>query len=406
MKRLPACTAILAVLPLFWSTAASSADTPNWVSTWTAAADTTGKPLQHQTIRQMIRTSAGGNSIRVRISNEYGSKQLDVGSVHVAERAGGADTVPGTDRTLTFGGSPNVSIAKGESMLSDPVAMDVSALQELAVSIYLPSGSGHATVHGAAMQTTFIATGVDGAAASTFPAWTADYSRYFLTDVEVAAGPDAKTVVVIGDSIVDGVGATFDANARWPDALAERLQGWSTLQKKAVANAGIAGNRVLKDGAKLFVGPSALSRLQRDALGKPGVQWIVLAEGINDITASDMISAPEQNANADQIIDGMRKLVERAHDAGVKVCGATLMPYSGVGQPFVYSAGGEAKRQAVNAWIRNGGAFDAVADLDMAIRDSSDPLRMQAELDSGDHLHPNDAGHIIIAATVADSCLK
>jgi len=406
MKRLPACTAILAALPLLFSTPASAADMPNWVSTWSAASDTTGKPLPRQTIRQMIRTSAGGNSVRVRISNEYGSKQLDIGAVRVAERATGADTVPGTDHALTFGGSSSVSIAKGESMLSDPVAMDVSPLQELAVSIYLPSGSGHATVHGAAMQTTFIATGVDGAAASTFPAWTADYSRYFLTEVQVAAGPDAKTVVVIGDSIVDGVGSTFDTNARWPDVLADRMQGWATLQKKAVANAGIAGNRVLKDGAKLFVGPSALSRLQRDALNKPGVQWIVLAEGINDITASDMISAPEQDATADQIIDGMRSLVQRAHDAGIKVCGATLMPYSGVGSPFIYSTSGEAKRQAVNAWIRTGGAFDAVADLDLAIRDSADPLRMQPDLDSGDHLHPNDAGHIIIAATVAEGCLK
>jgi len=406
MKRLPACTAILAVLPFLFSAPASAAETQNWVSTWSAASDTTGKPMQHQTIRQVIRTSAGGSSIRVRISNEYGSKQLDIGAVHIAERASGADTMPGTDHPLTFGGSASVSIAKGESMLSDPVDMDVAALQELAVSIYLPSGSGHATVHGAAMQTTFIATGADGAAASTFPAWTADYSRYFLTDVQVAAGPDAKSVIVIGDSIVDGVGSTFDTNARWPDVLAERLQAWSALQKKAVANAGIAGNRVLKDGAKLFVGPSALSRLQRDALGKPGVQWIVLSEGINDITASDMISAPEQDASADQIIDGMRTVVQRAHEAGIKVCGATLMPYAGVGRPFIYSASGEAKRQAVNAWIRTGGGFDAVADFDAAIRDSADPLRMQAELDSGDHLHPNDAGHAILASTVADSCLK
>ncbi len=405
MKRLPACTAILSILPLLWS-ASASADPQNWVSTWTAPSDTTGKPLPQQTIRQMIRTSAGGNSVRVRISNEYGSKQLDIGSVHVAERAAGADTVPGTDYALTFGGLPGVTIPKGESVLSDPVAMEVPALQELAVSIYLPNGSGHATVHGAAMQTTFIATGVDAAAASAFPAWTADYSRYFLTDVEVAAGADSKTVVVIGDSIVDGVGSSFDLNARWTDALAERLQSWATLQKKAVANAGIAGNRVLKDGAKLFVGPSALSRLQRDALSKRGAQWIVLAEGINDITASDMISSPDQEASASQIIDGMHTLVQRAHDAGIKVCGTTLMPYAGVGRPFVYTASGEAKRQAVNAWIRSGGMFDAVADLDQAIRDSADPLRMQPELDSGDHLHPNDAGHRIIAATVADSCLK
>lgn len=406
MKRLPACTAILSILPLFWSAPASSAEAQNWVSTWAAPSDTSGKPQPQQTIRQMIRTSAGGNGVRVRISNEYGSKQLDIGSVHVAERAAGADTVPGTDRTLTFGGSPSVTIAKGESVMSDPVSMEVAALQELAVSIYLPSGSGHATVHGAAMQTTFIATGVDGAAASTFPAWTADYSRYFLTDVEVATGPETKSVIVIGDSIVDGVGSSFDLNSRWTDALAERLQSWATLQKKAVANAGIAGNRVLKDGAKLFVGPSALSRLQRDALGKPGAQWIVLAEGINDITASDMISSPDQEASADQIIDGMRSLVQRAHDAGIKVCGTTLMPYAGVGRPFVYTASGEAKRAAVNAWIRTGGGFDAVADLDQAIRDGADPLRMQPELDSGDHLHPNDAGHRIIAATVADSCLK
>lgn len=405
MKRLTACAAILSSL-LLYASPAGSAETRNWISAWVAIPDTTGKPLPPQTIRQIVRSSLGGSALRFRLSNAFGTAPLTIGAAQVALRLASADTRPGTSRALTFGGSPSVTIATGGDVLSDPVQMDVPALQELAVSIYLPSGSGPATLHGAGLQTAYIAPGVDATAASSFPSGATDDSRYFLTDIEVAASPGAKAVVIMGDSIADGVGSTIDRNARWPDKLAERFQYRSNPRQLAIVNAGIAGNRLLKDGAKPFVGPSTLARLERDALAKPGVQWIVLAQGINDISASDMLADPGQHASAEQIIEGMRTLVKRARDKGVKVCGTTLLPYGGVGKPFIHSTSAETKRQAVNAWIRTPGSFDAVADVEPLLRDVRQPERLLPAFDSGDHLHPNDAAYRVIAGAVADHCLK
>lgn len=405
MRRLTACAAIVPML-LLGALPANSAETKNWVSAWTAAPDTAGEPLPPQTIRQIVRSSIGGDSVRIRLSNAFGSGPLKIGSAHIAQRLAGADTRPGSGHALSFGGAQGVTIAKGASVLSDPVQMEVAALQELAVSLYLPAGAATATLHGAGMQTAYIATGLDAAAASKFPAAATDDSRYFLTDLEVTAGPGAGAVVVLGDSIADGVGSTRDQHARWPDKLAEQLQDRRHPGPLAVANAGIAGNRLLKDAARPFVGPSALSRLGRDAFEKPGVQWLVLAQGINDISASDMLADPGQHVTAEQVIEGMRTLVKRAHDKGIKVCGTTLLPYGGVGKPFIHSASGEAKRQAVNAWIRTAGPFDAVADLEALLRDASQPQRLLPAFDSGDHLHPNDAAYRVIAGAVAAHCFN
>jgi lysophospholipase L1-like esterase len=194
-------------------------------------------------------------------------------------------------------------------------------------------------------------------------------------------------------SIADGVGSGAAAPSRWPDLLAQKLAPSSV----AVLNAGIAGNRLLKDAAQPFVGTGMLKRLQRDVLERPGVRWMVLHAGANDINAAGMLAAPEQQASAQDIIAGMQAVIERAHAAGVKVCGATLLPFGGVGKPFVPSAEGEAKRQAVNAWIREAGQFDAVADFDMQLRDPAQPGRLLPAYDSGDHLHPNDAGYQAMA---------
>jgi lysophospholipase L1-like esterase len=295
-------------------------------------------------------------------------------------------------------------LARGERILSDAIAMPVAPLQELSISLYLPAGSAASTIHGAAMQTAYVAPGTDVTAAEVFPAGPVDDSRYFITGVDVAAPGGSGAIVVIGDSIADGIGSTENANARWPDILAQRLDAADA--RSAVVNAGIAGNRLVRDAARPFVGPGTLKRLERDALDKPGVKWIVLAQGINDITAGDMLADPAEKVSTRQITEAMRGLVRRAHARNVKVCGATLLPLGGVRRPFEHSDAGEAARQQVNAWIRDDAPFDAIVDLDLAMRDPGEPTRLSARFDSGDHLHPNDAGYAAIAEAVHAACLR
>ena len=384
----------IAFVLLLVATPAWPAVPTHWVSTWTAPPDSAGPALPAQTIRQVVRTSAGGSRVQVRLSNLFGTTPLMIGSARIAVRDSGASIRTGSDRALTFGGAASVAIAPGASVLSDATGMDVAALQELAVSIHLPAGSGPSTLHGAGMQTAYIAAGQDSSRAVTLAAGSTDDSRYFLTDVEVEADAGTQALVVVGDSIADGIGSTQDRHTRWPDALAESLKHVPV----AVINAGIAGNRLLNDGARPFVGPSTLARFERDALAKPGVRWVVLAQGINDIVASDMLADPAQQVSAEQLIDGMRSLIRRAHDKGVRIWGATLLPLGGVKRPFIHSAAGEAKRQTVNAWIRGSGEFDAVLDVDRLMRDPAQPDRLLPRFDSGDHLHPNDAGYRAMAA--------
>jgi lysophospholipase L1-like esterase len=401
------CIASLFLLlaPNGWTRAQPTA-APGWVSTWGAAPDSPGPALPPQSIRQVVRISVGGAHVRIRLSNLYGTAPLTIGAAHIGVfdgvHEGGASIRPGSGRALTFGGSASVTIAPGASAVSDDAALAVAPLQELAVSLYLPAGAEKSTIHGAAMQTAFVFPREDRSGATVFPAGATDDSRYFLTDVEVGTSMQAdagtRAIVVVGDSIADGVGSTDDRNARWPDVLASMLRETPSQPPVAVVNSGIAGNRILRDAAKPFVGASTLARFERDALNKPGVRWIVLAHGINDIVASDMLADPAQGASADDIIAGMRSLVRRAHDRGVAIIGATLLPLGGVRRPFVYTPEAEAKRQAVNAWIRDSGAFDAVLDADRLLRDPAQPERLLPRYDSGDHLHPNDAGYRELAA--------
>jgi lysophospholipase L1-like esterase len=214
----------------------------------------------------------------------------------------------------------------------------------------------------------------------------------------VAAGAEARTIVAIGDSVTDGHGSGRDHNARWTDAFAERLQADPALASIAVANAGISGNRLLKDGP---IGPSMLARFDRDVLDKPGLAWVVLDAGLNDIGLSDDPDSPADNVSAQQIIDGMKTLIARAHARGISIIGATLLPYAGAEDPLRYSAAGEAKRQALNAWIRGAGAFDAVVDFEAVTRDPAQPDRLLPAFDSGDHIHPNDAGYQAMAASIS-----
>ncbi|SHN44498.1 Lysophospholipase L1 [Duganella sacchari] len=381
--------ALLCLLASAWSMAA-----PDWVSSWTAAPDSAGPAMQPQTIRQVVRTSAGGSQLRIRLSNAYGLTAVTIGPVRVARRVGDAAIDPASDRVVRFDGQPAVTIAPGQSVVSDAVALPVATLQELAISLYLPEGASRASIHGEGLQTVYLAPGADTTAAPVLLAAQTDDSRYFLAGVEVLSASDARAVVVLGDSIADGVGATANAYARWPDVLAARLAPASM----AVVNAGIAGNRLIRDAVPPFVGSSMLGRLLRDALDQAGVRWIVLHAGSNDINAGDMLATPDQQASAQDIVDGMQTLIRRAHQRGVKVCGATLLPYGGVGAPFVYTAAGEAKRQAVNAWIRSTSLLDAMVDFDAQLRDPSQPERLLPSYGSGDHLHPNDRGYQVMAA--------
>lgn len=363
-----------------------------WVAAWTASPDSEGPPLKAQTIRQIIRPSIGGRSLRIRLSNQFGKAPLTLGPVHVALRATGSATQPGSDHAVTFDGKPTVIIPVGGSALSDPVPMKVAALRELAVSLYLPTDLAASTVHGFGNQTAYLSRTGDATAALTFPAGDTDDSRYFLTDLDVAATPQAEVVVALGDSITDGVGAKLDGYGRWPDVLAARLQANPVLARVAVVNAGIAGNRILNDGVEPFVGPSGLSRFDRDALSKPGVRWIILLAGSNDISAADMLPLPKDHVSAQQIIEGMKTLIARAHAKGIKIMGATLLPKAGVKKPFVNTEAGAAKRVAVNAWIRTSGAFDAIVDFEHLMGDPAHPDHLRPAYDSGDHLHPNEAG--------------
>jgi lysophospholipase L1-like esterase len=366
---------------------------------WSAAPDAAGPAFEQQTIRQVVRTSVGGSRVRIRLSNLFGAEPLRIGPVYVAPHARGASIVPETMRAVTFNGAPAISVPAGAEVLSDPVAFPVVALQDLAVSFHLPSRVATSTVHNVALQTAFITRG-DRAADAVWENADADATRFFLTDVEVEADGPARAVVIVGDSITDGVGSTTDANRRWSDALAERLQADPAVASIAVVNAGIAGNRILNDGVEPFVGPSSLSRFDRDALDKPGVRWVILLQGGNDISASDMLETPRDRVTAPQIIAGMQLLIARAHARGIRIWGATMLPRGGVQKPFVTTAAGTAARSTVNDWIRTSGAFDAVIDFERIMRDPERPDRLLPAFDSGDHLHPNNAGYRAMAAAV------
>ena len=379
----------------------------HWVSTWAAAPDLAGPELKPQTIRQVMRVSAGGRQVRVRLSNLFGSQPLVIGPVHLALPADGPAIQPGTDRALAFGGRATVTIPPGESVLSDAVPMNVAPLQSLVLSLYLPQGSGPSTVHSFGLQTVYLAEGGDATAAPRLPDHQTDDSRYFVTDIEVAAaGESARTLVALGDSLTDGVGSMPDQPSRWTDALAERMQTNLATAHIGVANVGIAGNRLLRDGVDPFIGQSALARLDRDVMGKPNVRWILLFEGTNDITAADMLPLPQDQPSAERIIEGMKSLIQRAHASGVSVWGGTLLPRGVTTGKWLQTPAAEAKRLAVNSWIRQGKAFDAVVDFDQVVRDPAHPERLRAEFDSGDHVHPNDAGYRAMAAAVDLGLLK
>jgi lysophospholipase L1-like esterase len=397
--RLTSALVFVLLWPLGGQGTAQPAPELRWVTAWGAAPSSSGPSLSSKTVRQIARLSIGGSHIRLRLSNLFGAGALSIGSVRVAVHAGGSAIQRETDRAVTFAARPGVTIPKGGDALSDPLEFPVRALAQLAVSIHVRDDAGTSTIHLTGLQTAHIASG-DAAAATTFVKGETDDSRYFLTDIQVAAAAGVRTLVILGDSITDGVGSSDDRNARWPDMLVTRLQADPALASIAVVNAGMSGNRILNDGRAPFIGPSSLSRFDRDVLGQPGVRFVILLQGSNDISAADMLPTPEDHVSAQQIIDGMKTLIARAHANGIKIFGATLLPREGVGKPFVNTDAGRAKRRAVNDWIRTSGAFDAVIDFDGVMTDPARPGYLRPAFDSGDHLHPNDAGYAAMASAI------
>jgi lysophospholipase L1-like esterase len=324
----------------------------------------------------------------VRRSNYYGTKAVAIGEVHLALRGAGAKILPGSDRPLTFSGKANVSIPSGALVLSDPVDLKAPAAADLAVSLFMPPGAVIAsTIHYSAQQTSYVAAG-NICGAEDMPENVTISSWPYLMGVDVMEAAGFGTIVTLGDSITDGSRSTSDTNRRWPDVLAGRLLAQKG-NKFAVVNAGIGGNRIMSDTNNVAYGPNALARFDRDVLTMPGLKYVFLFEGVNDIGSS----------SAEEIIFGMKQLIERTHEHGLKIVGATIMPLR-TGPP------GAAKREAVNQWIRTSKAFDGFVDFDKTISDPNQPGVFQKVYDSGDNLHPNDAGHKAMGDAVDLSLFK
>jgi lysophospholipase L1-like esterase len=377
-----------------------------WSTTVTGrpASDTTA--FKDQTIRQIVHTSVGGDAPRVRLSNEFGDAPLVVGEARLALRdadaPGEALTEPGTDRRLTFGGRERVTIPAGAPAVSDPVALRVPAGADLVISIYLPRHTPGSTLHAFSCQTNYVADGNVTARRAIDPTSTVE-RWYFLSGVSVLPRTPgrAASVVTLGDSITDGGSTTVDTNRRWPDVLAERLRGSHHASRLGVLNQGMSGNRLLHDpnppegdpaeDYAAYFGPSALARFDRDVLSQPGVEYVVVLLGVNDLGHPGTIAPESERVSAEDIIAGYRQLIARAHERGIEIFGGTITPFAHDTLGF-YTPENAAARQEVNAWIRTSGAFDGVIDFDAAVRDPAEPERLLPAYDGGDHLHPSDAG--------------
>ena len=373
----------------------------HWTTTWGAsetvpAANSPG--FSNQTLRLIVHTTSGGNQVRIKIANPFGSRPLLIGGASVGLQQSGASLAAGSNHALTFGGRPSISIPVGAYVLSDPAPLTVSAQQNLAVSLFISGESGAVSAHPLALQTSFASISGDFVARddaepfqSTIQSWP------YLTGVEVSSAAALRSIVAFGDSITDGYKSTADANRRWPDYLSGRLI--AAHRNIAVVNEGISGNRLWHDAlpARIMFGPSGLSRFDRDALTITGASHIVVLLGINDIGQAGPTVSPDEQVSADEIIVGLKQFALRAHAHGIRIIGATLTPYGGAAY---FSAQGEEKRLRVNEWIRTAKDFDGVIDFDAATRDPGALTKLNAPYDSGDHLHPNDEGYRAMAAAI------
>jgi lysophospholipase L1-like esterase len=363
----------------------------HWVGTWTTApAPAEGAAFSNHTLRMNLRTSIGGDTARVRLSNAYGSRPLAVGAARIGLREQGPAVVPGSDRKLTFGGSDSAVIAAGAVLVSDPISLPLPPLCDLAVSVHLPEDlpASFGITGRYSRQTNYISPPGDFTAATVMPVGKITDDWYFVCGVDVMAAAETGGIVALGDSLTDANISTIDAFCRWPDQLSRRLQARPSGRPMAIMNQGLGGNRILHD----IRGDSGLRRFDRDVIAQPGVTHAIVMLGTNDLR--NRWAKPEEEATAEGMIAGLKQMAIRAHSSGIRIFGATLTPFENeTFLPGAWNPRREAVRQAVNEWIRNGGAFDAVVDFDRALRDPEHPTSMLPIYDCGDHLHPSDRGY-------------
>jgi lysophospholipase L1-like esterase len=383
---------VLLILSLSCASCVASAK-ECWIGTWVSGQQLTeprnlppAPGLSNNTLRQVVHVTLGGNKLRVQFSNEYGSSPVTIKAAHLAVSKGGSAIDPATDKALTFKGASSITIQAKEAVYSDTIDFNVAPLSNLAVSIYFGETSADVTGHPGSRTTSYIQTGDAVTAADMESAAKTDH-WYILSGIDLWLDDSYACVVTLGDSIADGRGSTTNANNRWPDNLARRLQANPNTAKIGVLNQGIGGNAVVSGG----LGPTALKRFEHDVLGQNGVRWLIILEGVNDIGGS------HSQKVATDLIAAFEQFIDKAHAHNILVYGATITPF---GESFYDSNDHEAARQTVNKWIRNSGKFDAVIDLDATLRDPANPTKLLPVYDTGDHLHPNVAGHQKIAEAI------
>lgn len=412
MRSRTLATALVLGLLVFCSSARAQGGAPgeHWVGTWATApvaspsqppAQPQGGPLapqvlrlQNQTLRQIVHVSVGGTRVRVVFTNAFGTRALAIGGAHLALRGKGAVVIPGSERPLTFSGAASASIPPGALLISDPVALTVPRQADLAIDLYVPDDTAASpsplTIHTASRQTSYLSAAGKHLGVRELPGATPTTSWFFLSRVDVAAPAGAHALAAFGDSITDGFNSTVDTNNRWPDHLSRRAAAAGL--PLGILNLGIDGNRVLADGA----GVSALARFDRDVLAQAGVTHVFVLEGINDLGLPNLFKDGPRPTAA-QLIAGHRQLIARARAKGLKIFASTLLPYEGTTFPGYFTPEGEAIRQEFNGWMRTSKEYDGVVDFDAIVRDPKQPSRILPSLDSGDHLHPSDAGYKAMA---------
>lgn len=389
--------------------ATAGAGQSRWIGTWATAAQAVMpgriETFDDQTVRLIVHVSAGGKRLRIRLSNTFGDRPLVVRSSHVARRTQGAEIDPASDRALTFGGRTSVTIPARSEASSDAVDLDVPALSDLAISLFVPEATPASTSHALALQTSYVSRPGDHTAAVSLPVQRTISTWPFLTGVDVIPARRGAAIVAFGSSHTDGDGSTDDANRRWPDLLAARLQ--KSGAPLGVLNEGIIGNRLLNDSPRSpaspfgpLLGESGLHRFERDVLSQSGVKYVFMGLGVNDILfPSFPFTPPSETVTLEKMIAGYRELIARAHSKGIEAIGTTLPPFEGARfEGFdlkldLYTPERERTRVALNEWIRHGAAFDAVVDFDAVLRDPARPTRLSPAFAVEDGLHVNDAGN-------------